>query len=446
MGPLSADKAQKLRLLLDSLPAEMAERLCSVARRGDPALGRLLDYCRTDPETAARRRFFAPLAPLSGDPEHVRPSRAYTPDAMLASLWSWISEELDPDAAEAARAAVADFESDPTEGRLDPDRQRVAAAILAALEGLDDDPKAEKRLRRRLEVSDFQSVRDAAVLLRVGPVLRASLYEAPAHIEDMSDALGAMIRDRYEEAIEADPDAGVWFLFLIMARLERPWRMLRVFERIARREDDFLLSRTDMSVIGDALLTDAEHLLTGFSSSPRTIAEADAAVAALAEFAAVTVGITREIGIRKDGAWGQRLFALRSQASDQMARIHEVARNAIKTALPETNPRARRKTPPVPGEPSFEEAEALAHFLISTKDDAGRAAVGSAHAAVLQDVRAELENAGQMVLEIARSSSDGIERAEAAERVAHIARLMKAIGETESASVILRRAAAAQAA
>jgi hypothetical protein len=77
----------------------------------------------------------------------------------------------------------------------------------------------------------------------------------PAFIPDLPDDLSASVRDRYEAASEADPDAGVWALFLIMARMDRPWRLLRVFEKIARRGDDLLLSRAPTwPTIGDALL------------------------------------------------------------------------------------------------------------------------------------------------------------------------------------------------
>jgi hypothetical protein len=231
-----------------------------------------------------------------------------------------------------------------------------------------------------------------------------------------------------------------------MARMDRPWRLLRVFERIARREDDLLVSRTDMAEIGDALLRDAEHHLKGFARAPATYEDADAAAAALADFAAVTVGMTREIGIRKDGAWGRRLFELRSQASDNMARIHEAALDAFKRATPEEGGLKRPAgPPPKPGEPGYERAGALARFLIRTKDDAGRAAVGNAHQGVIDEIRARLERLADKTLYSIRNN-DGHELEVASERLEHAAGLMTEIGAGEAAEVFLRRVAAARAA
>jgi hypothetical protein len=63
---------------------------------------------------------------------------------------------------------------------------------------------------------------------------------------------------------------------------------------------------------------DAEHHLTGFATPPQTVrAGRGVPRRALTDFAAVTVGMTREIGIRKDGAWGQKLFELRSRRANR---------------------------------------------------------------------------------------------------------------------------------
>lgn len=268
----------------------------------------------------------------------------------------------------------------------------------------------------------------------------------PERIPELTEGLGATIRDRYEAAGEADPDAAVWLLFLLMARMDRPWRILRVFERIARREDDLLVSQTDMAGIGDALLTDAAHELTRFDHPPETLEEADQAVEGLTGFAAITVGMTREIGIRKDGDWGKQLFDLRSRASEQMTRIHEAARDAFWRATPEGGGLKRRVgAAPKPGEPLFVKAQALGRFLVATKDDAGRAAVGSAHNEVLADIRERFEAVGQSCLIGLRDAS--AETAEGLQdRVREIALLMEAMKENEAAAILLRRVAAARAA
>ncbi|MGJ3231301.1 MAG: hypothetical protein ACFE0P_05855 [Oceanicaulis sp.] len=443
MAALPAAKLERLHTLLTSLPGDRAERLCRLAAQGDPGLGRILEFCRADPSEAVRKQLFAPLDPVSGDPDIDPPSRSYAPARLLAALWSWLEEALDPTLPDAARSAVIDALAAGPDGALDPLRLRAATALEAGLRAVRDDPRAEKRLKARLGVSDFTPVRHVISLLRSAPVLRAALSGLPPVITEMSETLEAKIRDRYEAAAEADPDAAVWALYLIMTRFEHPWRLLRVFERIARRGDDLLVSQTDMAHFGEALLSDAEHHLARFAGPPATREQAVEAADALAAFSAITVGMTREIGIRKDGAWGKRVFDLRGRASEQMSAIHDIVKDVLARAAPEGGaPKGRGG--PRDGENLPERAEALCLFLNLTRDDAGRAAVGGAHASVMEAVVDRLETAGQLMLTRLRDGAPDPAGVQA--RAAEIAALLRAVGEAEAASLLLRRTAAACAA
>ncbi|KAA5805169.1 hypothetical protein F1654_04070 [Alkalicaulis satelles] len=443
MGPVPPEKQDQLRALLASLPGDMAARLCALAGEADPALGRLLSSCVGDPAKAARERFFAPVAPLTGTPGETRPAVCVAPQGLLEAVWDWMGDEIAPDAVRHALDAVSDFDAPDNPGQLDPDRTSVAEAITARLNAVKNDPKAQQRLQARLGVEDFDAVRDVAALLRLAPVLRAALNGVPSQIVEPDPELCALIRDRYETAAAAEPDAGPWLLLLVMARFVRPWRVLRVFERLTHREDDLLAGSTDMAVIGDVLLGDAEHHLQGFSRVPRSEAGARAAAGELAAFAAVTIGMTREIGIRKDGPWGRRIVALRARASEQMSAIHDAARRALSRALPEPGPVRRRPSAPDPSD--LEAARALCLFLALTRDDAGRAAVAGAHSMVMEDMTGLLERAGQGALDDLRAA-EGPAREIAEARLEAVAGLLRALGQGEAGAVLLRRGAAACAA
>ncbi len=444
MGPLSAGKVEKLSVLLAHMSVERVDGLVDLALELDPGLARMLEYCRYGADGAASRLFFLPLQDVIGDSTCIEPSKALIPENLLVPLWNWISD-LDPEAAQEAMDAASSFTDKPVDEPLDETRVRVAAGIVKALDELEHEPKENKRLRQQLGVTRFDDVRSIAGMLNSVPALREALDGLPDEIEEMGDEVCAELRDRYEQAIEETPESGVWVLLMIMAKVHKPWRMLRIFERIARREDDFLLTHTDMSSIGDALLSDAEFYLKGFQSAPRTETEMEAAVRSVTQFAAVTVGMTREIGIRKDGAWGQRLFELRNAASQQMERIHEEARRIFELALPETGPRRRTREIPHPGEPAFDQAEIVCNFLYRVKDDAARAAVGNAHALLLEEFKDATEKLGEGILARLRRNVSDDEEADLV-RLREVTRILDILGMRSTGEVLLRRAAAAQAA
>ena len=444
MGPLSAGKVEKLSVLLAHMSVERVDGLVDLALELDPGMARMLEYCRYGADGAASRLFFLPLQDVIGDSTRVEPSKALVPENLLTPLWNWISD-LDPEAASDAMDAASSFTDKPVDEPLDEVRIRVAGGIVKALDELEHDPRESKRLRQQLGVTRFDEVRSIAGMLNSIPALREALDGLPDEIEEMGDEVCAELRDRYEQAIEETPESGVWVLLMIMAKVHKPWRMLRVFERIARRDDDFLLTHTDMSSIGDALLSDAEFYLKGFRNAPRTPEEVETAVRAVTQFAAVTVGMTREIGIRKDGAWGQRLFELRNAASQQMERIHDEARRMFDRALPETGPRRRQRQLAHPGEPDFDEAEAVCDFLYRVKDDAARAAVGNAHALLLDEFREITEKLGEGILARLRRNVSDDEKADLA-RLREVTRFLDILGMRSAGEVLLRRAAAAQAA
>lgn len=445
MTTLAPAKIAQLRALMRALPPALTSRIVDAAGAGDEGMGRLLAACTQDGETYARQRFFAPLAPLSLDPAHARPSLAHIPPAMLATVWAWMDESLAPGIVSAMRARCADPLEPVDNAGEDALRADASRRILTAIAEVNDDQRATKQLRHRLGISDFRAVCDLATILRAAPVLRAALRDFPERIDEFSEELSQALRDRYEAACQAEPDAGVWLLYLVMARLMRPWTILRVFEKIARREDDFLLSRTDVATIGNALLEDAAFHVSGFAEVPATLEAAHEMARALTQFATVTIGMSREIGIRKDGGWGRQILALRQRASAQMEAIHAAAIAQLDKALPDPRKALlpHLKLSGAALETAAARMEVYCTFLRLTRDDASRAAVSGAHAAVLERVDQRITMTAESLLGQMRANAD--DRL-LDERAGVVARLMGALGQQEAASVFLRRAAAARAA
>lgn len=440
---VSSEKQEKLRAVLASLPADMTARLCSMANEVDPPLGQLLAHCTIDADTAARARFFAPVAPLIRTPEQAQPTVSLGPPSLIDALWCWMRDEIAPDAVTYAIELAYDYNVPINSEELDAHRAAAADAMIARLDAIEANPKAGKRLQARLGVDSFKAVREVATLLRLAPQARMALKALPAVIDEPGESLCALIRDRYEAAVAAAPDAGPWVILLVMARFTRAWQILRVFEHLTKREDDLLAGSTEMAVIGDVLLRAADHHLSGFRRVPRNEDEARASAAELAAFSALTFGMTREIGIRKGGPWGQRIIALRTGASQQMSTIHDAAWRAFKRVLPNASPLRRRPQPPAPQD--IDAATALCLFMTLTRDSAGGAAVDGAHRAVISNMTDQLERAGQAALDDL-SVADVVARESIHASLEIITRLLTALDQKSSAMILLRRSAAARAA
>lgn len=445
LSAFSPEKLNKLRAFLQAIPKPLVDRLIAVADKGDPALAEILRFCAGDPDAEAMDWFFKPLEALGKDPEDSPPSLAIVPAQVRKNLWAWLDQEIAPEITERARTLVGEAEGH-HERELDGDRRLAAQKILEAFKAVEDHPKEQKILMRRLETHDLSAYRHAATLLRTSEAVRVALREVPKRIGELNEKLLIYIRDAYELAYGKDPDAGVWFLYMIMARLRKPWMILRVFQRLDRRGDDFLVSRTDTSGIGDALLKDAEYFVDQIRS-PNTMEEADASIYAVQMFAAVTVGMTREFGIRKDGPWGQKLFALRADAARHMESIHQRTRLVFDEVLPD---RKRTRGKPwrmqaLQGHLDYIRMEALLHFLYKTKDDASRAAVEGAHKTLLEHIYDRLDDFSNALIDAIRLEKvDDWDEGEA--QLTALAQLMRVGGKTEEATVVVRRGVAAHAA
>jgi hypothetical protein len=439
MSTLSEQQLAALSALWDTLPGATREKLWLAAGE----TGKLADTFRLldaraklkEPKSASGAsplfRIFADVT--GGDdrpPRHARFSQSQL--KRIHELAGLETIELPSEAGEQARWKAC--------------REEAADAVTRLIERAE----ADKAVRTPLVDAcgqDFAALlEDAACLLRHDQALTDSLRPFDETIPELSPDLVTAARDAYEKICSEAPEASLWFLKILTARLEKTTQIFRVVEKIGRRNDDALVSKTDLADIGDLVLANAEFHAGRFARMPETLAEADTAGHALADFVRTSVGMTREFGIRKDGRWGKTLFAIRANASASLEEFFKHVEKTFSRAVPHPGKghRGMARPEPLPRADRIERAEADLRFLAISGEWASQAAVGGAQKHVADMVRDELDECARALLEILRTA-EGNAAELAAEGLELIVRYMRAFKDEENAELIHRRAVAVRA-
>ena len=114
------------------------------------------------------------------------------------------------------------------------------------------------------------------------------------------------------------PEAGPYIPVVAMARLERPWEALKLPLFVSRQTGDTLISSTDMGLVGEVLFAELDHHIAAIRSARHPVFDADALVSEVAAFAELSMGLVKEVEMRRDGIWGQRLMKSRAAVAETM--------------------------------------------------------------------------------------------------------------------------------
>ncbi len=434
------------------MPPHMRANLHGAAQAGaaeDPAsqtmlelFGELEDSLNEPAGELAKAYLFEPLRALTAERDTVPPSKfRFSPDD-LSKMWGWLGRELAGDLVEEARKCRKPA-SDPVWHEF---RRRAAEALAAAVAKADRVPKDVVALDKRFGSDCRPMLHDAIVLLKSSECLALAMTDIPPVVDDFDSVLCETVRERHEILIEEAPESAVWLLLLVMGRLTSPWQIFRVVEKIGRRGDDLVVSKTELAAIGDTVLADTGYFAAKLKHPPVDLAEAEAYFAVFERYVGYSTGMVQEFGIRKDGRWGRSLFGLRAEASSNVEKVMEKVPLALDAGLPE--PRRGRSGRIIPAQlPTTEainRASGLLYFLFRAREHANAAAIASAQKRIYEQVETRMLEAGKMLVDVV-AGSNGQSRVSAEEALATVADLLDAAGSNEAAALLRRRGAAAAA-
>lgn len=358
---VSPRKWARLEAFLGALPAASAARLFDALERDARAgsnlpiaemLGvlrpRLVDAGAKFParRPSAQRLFFAPFEDFFVSARRGRKRTARIARASLAPLWTLV--ERDPACVD-ARAAAAALDAAIARGAREFSALEDAL-FRAAGEGFrrlvahaDADAAFREDLSARLSggggaQAGAAALLDLAEILRLLPAVpllkdaqRSFPRPSPSLTED--DLYAA--RRLYQRAVEAEPETAAYLLLAIAARLDAPWRALRIAQHVGSAVDERLpRAREDAGAVLDAVFEDFESLARGIERDADDDPDTDDVPARLTHFAAFARGMADETARAGETALANRVEAARDVAAAALARFCEHALGALRRAQP----------------------------------------------------------------------------------------------------------------
>jgi hypothetical protein len=251
--------------------------------------------------------------------------------ASLLPVWLWLGRDLLPAATE---SFIADTKALIMARKYDEALQRTIAfwglAAPALQAGLKT-PAARPALGDALVLADAEEM---ALLLSAGPDMLAVQAALPRLVPHFTEEMIWELRAIYDPLVKRLPEASAYVAVVAMNRLTKPWEALRLPMHICRQNRDTLISKTDMGLVGEIIFTRMESLRDAILATRHPMFHAETLLDQVSHFTDMSSAIVREIEIKRDGEWGQRLLKDRALTGDVMDTFMDRAIREISAALP----------------------------------------------------------------------------------------------------------------
>jgi hypothetical protein len=450
---LSPDKTGVLLSFLGSLPGHIASRLARAVE-----VDRLMDGTALPHEeiltglrgTLARggsgrtltplRLFCVPFEDLLTSAPGKGKLKGVIARGNVVPVWIWVSRTLLP--ADSARYA-ADVRSLVLAGKTDEAAARAAqfwpGAAAALTAALTDEKASRQVLGGDMAVAD---AREMALMLGAAPAIARLQAMLPRPAPALRDELLWDVRGVYDELAQTMPDAAPYVAVVAMNRLARPCEALRLPMMVTRHSDDTLISQTDMGLIGEILIARLHALGEAVAAQRHPRFDTDRLVADVRAFADLSSAFVKEIEMRRDGEWGQRLLKERAVVGSAMDALMERAPREFAAALPMqkgSGPRTADFSRAVPQE-KRELALRYARLVAGSRNFAAAASFAARQKEGFEEISGYLRRYNEDLVKALR----GEEREVALSQLDLCAELTALLFSGEEAELLHRRARAAQ--
>jgi hypothetical protein len=446
----SPAKSGQLQSLLGNLPEAAASKLARAVEMdrlmdGDALpheiiLAGLRPSLRQADRTLTPLRLFCqPFEDLLSSEARAEKQKAVIARASLVPVWSWLGADL---LVEETQAYFRDAKAAILAGRMEEAavlaqgfQLAAGKAMRAALTG-DGSPE-------RLSADEAADAGEMALLLCESAEMAKVQQRVPKYLAHLTEEILWQLRESYDALIGRNPDAAPYVAVMAMNRLQRPWEALRLPLMVSRQTGDALISKTDMGLVGEILFARMDLMKAAILAARHPVFDAAALVAQVGAFAELSSAVVKEIEVRRDGEWGQRLLKDRAAIGAVMDGFMERAGKEVIAALPMhkgTGDFAR---------PTLGEKRALAlrytQLVAGTRIFAAAGSFAAKQRTALEDSSNHLRRYVEDAIRELRGAS-GEKRATVESQLQYCAELAALLFSPEEAELIRRRVRAAQAA
>ena len=346
---LSAEKEALLLGFLKQIPEHIATRLAKAVEVDKLAGGvglphdvileglrpQLRDAIPRDRTLTPLRVFCRPFEDLLVDMARKEKQKGRIARSSVLPVWLWLTESSEHDTftklLPALRDAILRFKTDDLEKKAAALWVGGAEALNAALATEEARKAAARTLGGDLVVQDAIEM---ALLLSAAPDITTLQQKLERPIATLTEDDIETLRSAYD-AFNADArDLAPYVALIVMGRLEKPWEALKLAAIVSRKSNDTLISNTDLGIVGELLFRDMEMHLDIIQAARPQDFEAETLARHVAAFAELSGGMVKEMSIRRDGKWGQRLTKARAAVAEIMDGLMERAPRDILGALP----------------------------------------------------------------------------------------------------------------
>jgi len=322
--PIHSDKKNKLRVVFASLPDDAVQRLgeafTSAKNSDDRTLpySVLLELLPGFLSNSDLDLLFFPVTELVATNSYRSDQVSYS---LLREMWRFYVSRNPQDEHDIWKKDVTSLRD-------------VQKKMSVEFRRMWDENQLISHFKPKVGEAEARKLPLVFTLLSFASELGELISNWPKEIKDLDDQILLPLRDMNELLVENDPDITPFILFLLKTRLRYPQQILRAIERLSRQSSDLVIVNTDMNVIIEVLLDEAEHLLVSANSPVESIDSIQEIGRGMERFGNIIAGSIQEFDISRDSSWGTRLYGISNRAVQFWTRRTKEAWMTIDKAMP----------------------------------------------------------------------------------------------------------------